>query len=84
MIAWKKRAVVRRLGFSTHRSWWSKCGEYRVCKVISHIGLSGYWGAVYRGPQGEVILSRHKKRDRAEESCEKHKRKQVRRTLFAI
>ena len=79
MLQWKKRCVKDQTAVSDRKIWETKCGRFRV--VFSHIRYGG--GVlpdsflameleIVPGLEHPVwgIISRHRKREKAEEACE--------------
>jgi hypothetical protein len=80
MLEWKKRCVKDQTMAADRKIWETKCGRFRV--IFSHIRYGG--GALpdtYLAMRLEhienlpepswSIISRHKKREKAMEACEK-------------
>jgi hypothetical protein len=69
-----RRARVQLTDCARRRIWLSRCGEYRVVESRSLFGLpTVYYAQIQQGGCWDV-LSRHRKRGRAERACRAHAR----------
>lgn len=72
MIQLPKRAKVTRTDYAVFRRYKTRCGRYAVVFVKSLLGLSPRWLAIRIDDCGEYVISRHRKKAKAAEACEKH------------
>ena len=76
-MKWVKRARVRQSEVARFRRWRATDAPYLVVEIASKLGLGKRYLALRVDGGHEVIVSRHRKRWRAEDSCDLdwHKRK---------
>ena len=79
MLKWKKRCIKKESATLSQRKWETFCGKYVVSECKSHLRKNDkgkprvYWLAIIRNDIGnEWILSEHRKKHKAYESCESH------------
>lgn len=72
-MIWKRRAKVTKTDVGTFKRYEAKDAPYAVIQCISKWPdhLASRWLAVQTSPY-EMVISRHRVKRRAEESCENH------------
>jgi hypothetical protein len=76
LLEWK-RAKKDETEISHRRRWFSRCGHYEVNESTSKYELkdNGKPLVVYYAIHNQRLISRHRMKHKAEESCEKRARK---------
>ncbi len=69
---WAKRAQVTRLSYAELKRWKAKDAPYAVVLVHKTLDGTSRWLAIHNPGGREEIISRHRIRRRAEESCIDH------------
>jgi len=76
VLEWKRAKRDETL-ISTRRRWFSRCGDYEVNESTSKYEFkdNGKPVVFYYAIHDNILISRHRMKHKAEESCDRHKRK---------
>jgi hypothetical protein len=73
-MIWKTRAKIKESSIASFKRYEAKDGPYAVTEITGEFDGVVRWIAIRVTERGEEIVSRHRKKGKAQEACENDER----------